>query len=580
MNPWDQFPLAPADPWDQFPRADAPQQADAFNTPPPAQGVRRDPRQAGINALIGFGAAAAEPVLGLGQLGTMAGERLGIPGSSAARADLEERTRTIRDMRKEAGGWGTAGEIAGFAAGGLTTAAPKVFQKALGKLPGILQPAARGGALGATEQGAYEASRPVLSDDPTRGERALQGAAFGGAGGAVGGGLPQALSRIVEPIRMSEPAKRMSAWMRQRGVEPQMSSGQAAGTGSMAGAFEEALQGLPLAGRVVDRVRGAGVEAWDRAQLSDIAYTASGRMQPIATHGPDAVRQAQDAVRQAYRIGTQGRQLQIAPTDFTDSLNAIQRLPPSTAPDAESLLNVVANDIASGNVTEDGIIRLRSTLSNVASKAYRDGDYELGKVIDKIKDDYQTVLERGASPEQLGALRRADSAYGKLVDYQNAAATQGALTQGGMVAPNQLISSIRRGEPASSLSAGKTPGLAQAQEAQEVFGNALPRPGPGTAEKMLAAGLLTGGGVAGGMALTSEDPLSGGLFGAAAVPALAAGMFGTRAGRALLTPGMGDNLFQRGRVGLADLLRDPRLADALSHAGARAGVLYGNEELY
>jgi hypothetical protein len=141
---------------------------------------------------------------------------------------------------------------------------------------------------------------------------------------------------------------------------------------------------------------------------------------------------------------------------------------------------------------------------------------------------------------------------------------QGAVTSGGRVTPNQLVNAMRRGEPDSMVASQRTPGLRQAVEAGEVLGNTLPKPGPGTAEKILTAALL--GGTASGIEkVASGDEMS-------AAPGLSAAaaylLLGTRGGRRYLVPSLSSGSAAQLRVELA---RRARAASGMARqAGARS----------
>lgn len=524
----------------------------------------------------GLGAAAAEPVLGLAQAATRGAGALGIPGADRATEALSERVNTVRGAAEGAGGWGTVGELAGFAAGGLASL-PRALGRYLPQGASGLQRVRRAAGLGAVEQGAYEGSRATLEGDPSRGQRAATGATGGAAGGAGGAALPSALARVAEPIKTSAPARRLVEWARKQGQQLDLTAGQAAGRGSVLGSLEEGAVALPVVGRAINRQREGSTEVWNQGKLSEIATAARGQQTPIMEAGPAGVRQAQEAVRDAYDAALAQGTLALNPNSFDKSLNAMVRLAPDDMARAEKILENVNTDIHSGAVTGDTIMRIRTEINEAASQAFRQGNYALGRVLREIDGDYRQMVNRAIGPQGQEAMKRADSAYSLLADVNTAAAMQGAVTAGGRFTPSQLINAQRRGEPASMVASGRTQGLSDAVEANRVLGDTLPKPGPGTAEKAATMGVLAAGGGVVADLLAGDDPKSQTL---AYGPALAYALLGTRGGARLLTPGAGSSTVSRGRSRLAEALRniDPRARSIMERAAGRQGARTTEED--
>lgn len=528
---------------------------------------------------VGIGAAAAEPVLGLAQLATRAGESVGFPGADRASEALSERVNTVRGAREGAGGWGTAGELGAFAASGAASL-PRALGRFLPQGANLLERGARAGGLGAVEQGAYEGSRATIEGDPTRGERVTAGATGGAVGGAAGGAFPNALARVIEPVKTSRPAKALIEWARKQGQQLDLTAGQAAGRGSAVGSIEEALAAVPYAGRAITRAREGGTEVWNQGVLTEIVSTARGRMSPVMEAGPAGVRQAQQAVKDAYDEAISRGTLQLNPNSFDDSLNAMVRLAPDDMVRAEKVLENVNTDINSGAVTGETITRIRSEINEQATAAFISGNYALGRVLRAIDTDYQRMMHDAIGPQGKDAMQRANAAYGRMADVNTAAAMQGAVTAGGRFTPSQLISGQRRGEPASMVASGRTPGLEQTVQASEVLGDVLPKPGPGTAEKVATMTMLGGAGTLGAQAFAGDDQGAIETTAKGLTPALAYGLFGTRAGARLLTPGAGSSRINRGRSWLAEALRsmDPRQRSIMERAAARQGAMTTDED--
>jgi hypothetical protein len=509
---------------------------------------------------IGVGAAAAEPVMGLKQLGLKA---LGRDTSG-----IEEQIATVRGAREAAGNWGTAGEVAGFVAGGAAKA-PQLIAKGISKLPQAVQPLSRLLAPAAAEQAAYEGSRGVLADDPSRGQRAAAGGAGGALGAGVGNLLPRAAARIVEPFKASDAAQSVARRARALGEDIDLTVGQAVGNG--VAALEEGLSGTPVIGRLINRAREGAGETWNRSVLNDIIRTAApaGSNARVARSGAEGIEEAQRAVKDAYSAALAGRTLALTPNAFDGALASIQRLPDTDAQVALKVLENTTKDIGSGNVSGDAITRLRSEIDGYASKAYREGNYPLGKALDAVSDDVRTLINSSGGWRKNLRLRQADEAYAKLADVNRAAAMQGAVTAGGRWTPAQLINAQRRGEPASMVASQRTPGMKEAVEANEVLGNNfIPKVGPGTAEKLATMATLGAVGSAAGGLIEGDLPGPAWLGAPLAYAAL-----GTKAGRRYLVPGVGNNAFNRAQVEAAERLRRQGVKGLAERGGARAGAL-------
>jgi hypothetical protein len=516
---------------------------------------------------IGLGASAAEPVMGLKQAAL---EIAGRPTEG-----IEEQIATVRGAREAAGGWGTAGEVAGWALGGAAKA-PAAITKLLGRaLPASTARFAAPVAQEAVMQAAYEGSRGTLEDDPDRLQNAARGALYGAGGGAVGHMLPKALGRVARPLRASDAAQNVVRRARDLGEDIDLSVGQAAG-GSVA-ALEEGLGGAPIIGRLINRAREGAGEQWNRSLLNDVLRTAAPvgpSTARVARSGAEGIEEAQRAVREAYRDALEGRTLSMASDTFDGSLAAISRLPASDADVALKVLDNVAHDIESGNVSGDAITRLRSEIDEYASKAYREGNYPLGRALDAVSADVRRLINQTGDYAKNLRLRQADEAYGRLADINRAAAMQGAVIAGGRFTPSQLINAQRRGEPASMVASQRTAGMKGAVEANEVLGNNfVPKIGPGTAEKaatMAALGLA--GSAAGGLI---EGDLPGPAW--AGAP-LAYALLGTRAGRRYLVPELGRGRMSRAQIALAEALRNRAVRGPTRAAAARLALLLEGEE--
>jgi hypothetical protein len=441
--------------------------------------------------LTGFGAAAAEPVLGLGQLAAKGAEKLGanLPESISSKG-LEERLATVRGAREGAGGWGTAGEIAGMALGEGALIG-KVLQKAGARA--LARPVASNVAAGAGTTGAYEASKGTLGDE-SRMDRALTGAALGGAGAA----LPGAVARFARAPagRPSQDVMRTLVEAERQGVGLPLTTGQMLSGRSDAGArivrgVEEGLQALP--GSPVRAGRERAALAWNEADLRRAGGPDLGGL--VTEPGDAGLRALQQAREALYDQALQGTRLQFDNMpSFVSRTNAVaNRLPKAQRDEFLTPFRNMVTDVRDGKFTPEGAKTQISNLRNRASKAYRDGSYELGDAFGQLQQDLLGMLENSIGPERAALLRRADQLHAQLAPREAASAMVGARRRGvsGAYTPDQLGGQILRKSARATGATGRAPGQAAAEQAGRTFQNTIPPVGPGTAEK-LTAGTLTG----------------------------------------------------------------------------------------
>lgn len=442
--------------------------------------------------LVGAATTVAEPLLGIGQLVYGAGEKLGLPGAAEKRQQAEADIAKVRGARSGAGTAGTVGEVATFAVGGLGTALPRTLARAAGRA--------------AVEQGVYEASRGTLEGDPSRLARGAQGAAWGAGGGAVGHALPAALSRVARPVTASAPVQAVVQQFRSAGLDPRLTLGQAL-NGRVAN-IEEALAAFPGTG--IRPAREAAVEEWNRAQLINAGRGAGLNIGPrdIPRAGHRGVEVLQREKNALYDKALDGAQLAappgLDPAQFVGQYT--QRLTPDDAAKVGKTAENLLADIQSGNVRGEKVKEIDSELREMATKAYRDGQYELGRAYEQVHGHYRNLMDFWMEGSRgMDDLTKADALYARLVPLQNAAAMQGSLARGGVFTPSQVLSQIRTANPKSTLARGGARGQDAAEAAQQVYGGSIPEVGPGSAEKILGSLGLGGAAAIGADALTTGN---------------------------------------------------------------------------
>lgn len=440
-----------------------------------------------IRAMGGFVHAIAEPAMGLVQgMAALRGRRL--PG-------LEDRASEMRAEREGFGTAGTVGEVGAFAipGGAGTKFAGKVLPKALSKLAPKLAPAV---VAGAVEQGAYEAARPTLEGDSSRLVRGAQGAAWGAGGAAAGSLLPRALAAVGGGMKVAPDAQTLNREFAKAGLRSPLSVGQTLGGGFKS--LEDKLAGYPGTGIVPGRER--ALKKWNTAEMTNAARraaeTAMPEMPDVAKHQwPEAypaghIGQARiaDDITQLYHGAFKGLPDVTLPEKigFDKSFSFIDNLAGEQKAQAETVLTSLMRKLQDG-LPSSRIKEVESELRETVSKAYQNGQYDLGDALSAIKQDFRTLYMSDMSPTARNYLEAADQMYASTRPMQQAAATQGALTRGAVYTPAQKLSRIRANARPSTLASGRVPGQVQAETANRVLGSSLPDVGPGTAEKVLGS---------------------------------------------------------------------------------------------
>ena len=502
-------------------------------------GAKRNMSEANpvVKALAGAGAAAAEPVLGLGQLGAQGLEALGLNlPSGFGSEDLAERAATVRGANAGTGAWGTAGEIATLALPSTVAAKAltKVGQTATRALPRALAGTSTRANVtsGAAGMGGYEALRPQLEGDPSRLERATLGAGLGGAGAYLPGAIAR---RFRAPI--GEPAEDVVQTIVEaegRGVNLPMTTGQMVSGrpdmgARMIGGLEEGLQMLPGSPTRAGRNRAA--LAWNQSDLRGAAEAAGEAQlgQRVAAAGDEGLRVLQRARETLYDQALSGVKFRIPNLKgFVRSGRQLQRLTSEQAAEPLQRIQNIVNDLRGGKFSSEGLKEEISSLRVAASNAHRGGQRELGEALDQIREDLLDTLRMVIGPERSQALARADRLHAQIVPREMAAKMVGARRRGisGAYTPDQLGGQIVRRAPRSTGATGRAPGQESAEAAGRAFRNSIPEVGPGTAEKLAAGGITAGVGAVTGAGAGAFPALAAmlapyGLSGALANPAVA-----------------------------------------------------------
>lgn len=550
--------------------ADSPQEAlDRYNAE--MAGVREvDPRRAKYEAESWYqklGRGAVNPLIEA----YLGGKQALVGLDESEKGALEE----LRAATEAGGGWGTVGEMATFmlpggaVAKGVTKglqAAGRALPMATRAVPTIAAQAAGQGAL----EGAYQGSRATLEGDPSRLERATTGAVTGAAGGLVGEVAPRVLRRAVQaygrPAMMKPAAARLEREMVREGLDPNLTVGQAADprtlTGQLLGGIEETTSRIPGADQLL-KGRGEAVGTWNVLEMKK-ALPKDLRGQ-VTMAGPEGMTQMHRAIGKAYDEALdpiRGNPLQLT-DNAIDALaevegNLLPRVPAEAQSRLRTELSNLVDDLSEGRIDADSLKGFETDLREGARAAYMAGDRPVGRVYEAMLESLRQARDEALGAKNAARIRELDRAFGRVADVRDAGGYMGAVREG-FFTPSQLQGSGQRGASKWEKAEGKAYGTQRAREAEKVFGETIPRVGPGTAEKLAAQALL-GGAIGTGVGLASGQDIGTALTGSG----LQYGLGGLAAGAVL-------PLARRAAFGKAPTQRGARrLARAMEAARLQA----------
>jgi hypothetical protein len=467
----------------------------------------------------------------------------------------------VTALRDAQGGASTLGEIGGAIAS--TAGLGALGRMAAGRVaPQLLQGGARGQfARNVATDAAYGAGYGMNTEgDP------LTGAALGTLGSVAGQGVARGLGAGIGGMQRSAAAE----LLRNRGVP--VSVARQVGLGRV----EDVMQSLPLAGDVSRARQLDSFEGLNRTMMEEGGQSIGFTPTRI---GRDGVDDFEQAVSDAYTQATQGA---VAPIDtqfyrdLRPAMQAIRGLPDDYRAAAETIMERrVEPAIAGGNLTgeqfQQAIRGIRQARANAGRNPSLAGfDQEYRDALTGVEDLLTGTMTRGAGPEVAADLAAANAANRGLKVSENAILDRAAVgTQAGAVnvaTPAQWLSALRQSERRGF---GDNAGMRQIAEAgQEVLPSTVPN--SGTADRMMALGLLGGAGALGGGAGFANAPQDQGIQGAASGA-------GTGLGTLAATSGILALLGTRGGQRALEqiLITRPQVAQRAGQGVRRSGGLFG-----
>lgn len=435
----------------------------------------------------------------------------------------------------------------------ITTAAGKFGGNVVGTAPlAALAPEAAAANLwgrlgtGAVVGAAGGLTTPVQStDDDFWGEKAKQ-AAFGGGAGAAGSALANALGRTIRGFNGAAQQRLADA-----GVT--MTPGQV-----MGGAWarnEDRLTSVPLVGDIIKNAQQRSVQSFNRAAY-DNALAPIGQTLPRDTAvGSDAVSAVRDRIGSVYQ-SIEPRATFVADQNFATDLSAIRNALSQQAPSKlDQFDNIVKNQVTdklqNGSVlTGQQWGNTRSQIGSIARNqrlgSPQADNLSLADALGDLNDAINSGVGRASPPDVLQDLSKANAAYARYKQIENAAGSVGASNNNNIFSAAQFQSAIRKGSTGAQKATNSGLSGQLGDDAQSVLGKNYPDSGtPGRAALMAALGSLGGGGLAvSGYGLPA---LIGGT--AAAIPYTALGQRATQAllmSRPQFAQSMGKFIGERG----------------------------------
>lgn len=375
-----------------------------------------------------------------------------------------------------------------------------------------------GSALGGGLYGAGTAED--ISSIP---ESALSGALIsGGIGGAAGAALP----------KIGAAAKDLIS----KGVN--LTPGQA--MGGLPSVLERGMAASPFMGRAIE-------SATKRASADVGNVVINKALEPIkasvpkGVSGVNAVKAAEDALDEAYRVATENASLNFV-RGVTDKMlkapkNVVGLTKQSMDDASEIVKNIVSKDIGAKKLSGERIKELDSLLGQTA-RAYLSptnsvSDKNIGRALRQAQKVFRDEMVKQNPKNQ--AILDAHKAFQQLIPIQKA--TNKALVDGGEFSPNQLLAAMRTQAPRKTAS-GTAEGQELAMTASDIIGStsgsSLAR--PILEQSIIAASLLN---PLATLPVAAGLGLGAGLYSRPVVGALRTGLAGTGEGLRRIAPAMG-----------------------------------------
>lgn len=342
--------------------------------------------------------------------------------------------QSASDAAKEAGAWGTVGQIGADTLLGLASA----------PVGGGL---ARSLGTAAIQSGVFE---------PGDFEAKSQAAALGVGGAGVGAGVGKALGGLVTPIPIAAELLRKGA---------KLTPGQAGAgfPGAIARTAESNAKNFTPVREALD----TGLQGWNRQVLGDVAANAS--LSAPSAVGREGLKDLGSQFKSRYsEFFPKGTTLQFDGTSSNDfkalAYSLREELPPSAQPRFDDVASYIHKQLSNGLDASLWKETIEGEIDGAIKAAKREGQNSLTRALSKLDKQLMTALPQFANSPvagKAGELKALDNSYRDFQVLKKAGSQASAIKRGGYVTPDELLVTATKRD---------NPGLgAVAESAQPVF---------------------------------------------------------------------------------------------------------------
>jgi hypothetical protein len=382
---------------------------------------------------------------------------LGIKGLIlGATKEDEDVLRMAREDAKAAGGWGTAGNVAGDIA---QMAVPASKMAKVGMLPGATRTAKAASMAGQVALGAGFEGMQAPQEGQTRGEAAM----MGGAGAALGVGGGRVLDRALKGIKQTPEAEYLAS------IGARLTPGQAAEPGLVRTA--EYVAGiLPILSRTVAKQKESALDSLNFAVLNRAA--APGKT--VDKTGHEGLKQIKKGFTETYGDAW-AKAGQLDQTALYDQI-ARQSAAKAISADAATPLKRIeeAFDSYLGGPTTKNLHGLDNKIRGEIRKI-QDAKFPNIELLEHLKD-MRGSLRSSIAPEAAEALRAIDQKYGAFKTIEAAAGSTAGIKEGGSFGAKQLVKAVKKVGKQHRTAYGDAPLQEAAKAASQTIGRNDPVP--------------------------------------------------------------------------------------------------------
>lgn len=336
-----------------------------------------------------------------------------------------------------------------------------------------------GTAMGA----ASGALTPVYGND--FGAEKLKQIGIGAAGGGVTPMVTKALSRVISPNATRNANLQL---LKSEGVRP--TAGQA--LGGRWNAFEEKLQSLPIMGDAIASARTRSLNDFNNAAINRASGQVGAKVEGV---GQNAVREAGDALSDAYQSAMSQVRAVRLDQQFNADLSQLHGMSQSLAPDLSRRFDKTLRDVVMRKVSPQGSIlggsykEIDSELGNLVSRYAKStvaSEQEFGDAVAQMQNLLRQQMIR-SNPQVAEKIAKADAGWANLVRIEGAA--KSAKNAEGLFTPAQLNTAVQSADDSvrgRAVSRGKALMQDLSNAGQSVLGNRVPN--SFTTDRALIAG--------------------------------------------------------------------------------------------